>query len=153
MNKNSRKERVGVIGPWIAVSIGFLRSEARTRLSPHASKLLLDILSMLKPNGLGNGDISLTPSLMKPRGWTSRATLRAAIQELWDAKLLFQTRQGHRFATSLWALTLYPIACDFSKLDINHGMHTTNDYLGSEGKLGKSVSKENPISWNKLPRE
>ena len=153
MNKNSKKERVGVVGPWIAVSIGFLRSEARTRLSPHASKLLLDVLSMLKPNGQGNGDISLTPSLMKPRGWTSRATLRAAIQELWDAKLLFQTRQGHRFATSLWALTLYPIACDFSKLDINPGTHTTHDYVGLEGKLGKGTSKENPISWNKLPRK
>ena len=153
MNKNSKKERVGVVGPWIAVSIGFLRSEARTRLSPHASKLLLDVLSMLKPNGQGNGDISLTPSLMKPRGWTSRATLRAAIQELWDAKLLFQTRQGHRFATWLWALALYPIACDFSKLDINHGMHTTHDYVGLEGKLGKGTSKENPISWNKLPRK
>ena len=153
MSNAKRKERVGVVGPWIAVPIGFLRSEARARLSPHASKLLLDILSMLKPNGLGNGDISLTPSLMKSRGWTSRATLRAAIQELWDAKLLFQTRQGHRFATSLWALTLYPIACDFSKLDINHGMHTTHDYFGSEGKLGKSVSKENPTIWNKLPRK
>jgi hypothetical protein len=153
MSNAKRKERVGVVGPWIAVSIGFLRSEARTRLSPHASKLLLDVISMLKPHGLGNGDISLTPSLMKPRGWTSRATLRAAIQELWDAKLLFPTKQGHRFATSLWALTLYPIACDFSKLDINHGMHTPHDYLGSEGKLGKSVSKENPTIWNKLPRK
>lgn len=153
MNKNNRKERVGVVGPWLAVSIVFLRSEARTRLSPHASKLLLDVLSMIKPHGLGNGDISLTPSLMKPRGWTSRATLRAAIQELWGAKLLLPTKQGHRFATSLWALTLYPIACDFSKLDINHGMHTTHDYLGSQGKLGKSVSKENPTIWNKLPRK
>ena len=80
MSNAKRKERVGVVGPWIAVPIGFLRSEARARLSPHASKLLLDILSMLKPHGLGNGDISLTPSLMKSRGWTSRATLRAAIQ-------------------------------------------------------------------------
>ena len=103
MNKNNRKERVGVVGPWLAVSIVFLRSEARTRLSPHASKLLLDVLSMLKSHGLGNGDISLTPSLMKPRGWTSRATLRAAIQELWGAKLLLPTKQGQLYADRLCA--------------------------------------------------
>jgi hypothetical protein len=153
MNKSSRKERVDVVGPWIAVSIKFLRSIARARLSPHATKLLVDVLSMLKPNGHGNGDISLTPSLMKPRGWTSRATLNAAIQELRDAQLLFQTKQGHRLGTSLWALTLYPIACDFKKLDINHGMHSPDSYAGTEGGLSHPVSKETPVRWNKLPRK
>lgn len=152
MRKSKRKEAVTVETPWIAVSINFIRSVRRHQLSPHASKLLWDVLSLLMPNGMGNGDISLTPSLMKPKGWTSRATLNAAILELEEDKLLIQTKQGHRFATSLWALTIYPIACDFGKLDISCGMHSLRDYAGADGELGKAAGKSNPVRWNKLPR-
>lgn len=150
MKKSHSKEVVTVDTPWIAVPIRFLRSRTCASLSVHASKLLLDVLASLQSNGRGNGDISLTPSLMRKRGWTSRATLNATIHELVDANLLKPTRQGTRFSTSLFACTLYPISCNFNKLDIRQGNYGTHDYGGQDGSLIKEPTNEAPARWTRV---
>jgi hypothetical protein len=142
-----KKSSVNVDTPWIPVPIRFLRSKACASLSVHASKLLLDVLASMQSNGGRNGDISLTPSLMRKRGWTSRATLQAAIQELLDANLLSLTRQGSRFSTSLFACTLYSISCSFDKLDIRQGNYSRHDYGGPNGCLAKEPTNDQPAKW------
>jgi hypothetical protein len=53
-----------------------LRSERFSALSPKAVKLLLDIAAQW--NGLNNGDLSATLSVLKNRGWGSATTLARA---------------------------------------------------------------------------
>lgn len=94
--KHSKKHGIATNDPWLPLSLPFLRSRACAQLSPHASKLLLEVLGLLSTNANRNGDLSLAPKVMQCRGWSGRATLAAAVRELEDANLLFQTRQGGR---------------------------------------------------------
>ena len=98
MNARGKKRGIAVTGAWLPLPLDFLRSRACAELSPHGMKLLIDCLSMLGPNAIRNGDISLTPKLMAVRGWSGRETLGAAVRELIDHGLLIQTRQGNVYA-------------------------------------------------------
>lgn len=142
-----KKQKVSVQGPWQPVSLAFLRSRACAQLSPQGAKLFIDLLAMMGPNAARNGDLSLAPSVMKVRGWRSRATLEAAAQELVTAKLLCQTRQGGRKDCSLWALTLYPLYCDLRKLDVGPGCYSAIDYAGPNQVDEKPPSTSSPAVW------
>jgi hypothetical protein len=146
--KGKRERAVTVKGPWVALPLNFLRSRAYAQLSPHASKLLGECLSMLGPNACGNGDISLAPKLMHPRGWTSRQTLGDAIKELIEAKILIKTRQGSRLDCSLFAITLYPLFCDLDKLDVKPGCYTDIDWMQDGG--GEIPSVKVPVRWRRV---
>lgn len=91
-----KKHGIAVTGSWLPVSLEFMRSRACAELSPHAAKLLLDLMALLGPNATRNGDLSLSPKAMKARGWSGRETLRMAVAELLEHGLLAQTRQGSR---------------------------------------------------------
>ena len=146
----SKKRGVSVVGAWTPVPLAFLRSSACASLSPHASKLLLDAISMLGPNASGNGDLSLAPSIMALRGWRSRSTLSAAIAELEACSLLVQTRVHRRRDCALFAVGLYPIDCDHGKLDVGAvGSYTTHDW---EEAGAKPPSEEAPARWT-VPRK
>lgn len=136
---------------WVPVSLDFLQSRAGASLSPHAAKLLLDCLAKLGTNATRNGDISLTPAEMAARGWSGRESLHAAIRELIEHELLVITRYGSRLACSLFAVTLYPIDCDVSKLDAGAvGSYTTHDYA----RHGPDVpTKDNPAKWRRARAE
>lgn len=149
MAKARSKRGVAVQGSWQPVPLAFLRSRACAEMSPHASKLLLDVLSMLGPNATRNGDISLAPKVMATRGWSGRETLGAAIRELETHGLLFKTRQGGRLDCSLFACTLYPMDCDFSKLDNGPGSYVTTTYMGN-GEKGKEPTEANPAKWRQV---
>lgn len=142
-----KKRGIAVTGPWQPVSLNFLRSRACAELSPHGAKLMLDVFAMLSTNASRNGDISLTPKIMKVRGWTGRATLGAAVKELLAHNLLFMTKQGSRLDCSLFACTLYPLDCDFDKLDVRPGCYVTSAYMGEDGSMQKEPTEVNPARW------
>lgn len=146
MKHDSKKRGVAVKGSWIPSGLDFLRSRACAEMSPHGSKLLLDVFSMLGPNATRNGDICLAPKLMRVRGWTSRATLNAAVNELLDYRLLVKTRQGDRLDCNLFACTLYPLDCDLKKLDVKPGCYLTSDYMNG-GELAKPPTEDRPAKW------
>ena len=78
----TKKHSIAVNGAWLPVPLEFMRSRACAELSPHAAKLLLDLMALLGPNATRNGDLSLAPKAMKARGWSGRETLRMAVAEL-----------------------------------------------------------------------
>lgn len=84
-----------------------LRHANFIRLSPHASKLVLDLGSQY--SGFNNGYLCPAWALMRERGWKSRETLYFAICEAEHYRLIFRTRQGGRHRPNLYALTWWPI--------------------------------------------
>jgi len=129
--------------------LGFLRSRACAELSPHAAKLLLDILSAMGRNGRGNGDISLTFSLMRIRGWKSNATLRIATRELIDTGLLVQTRHGGKKLCNLYAFTLYAIDCDASKLDVTPSC-IAELAMKRDAAMKRPPTEDQPAQWQRI---
>lgn len=150
MGRDAKKKGIASgPGVWVPLALDFLRSRACAELSPHGAKLLLDVLSMLGPNATRNGDLSLAPKVMAPRGWTGRQTLGAAIRELEAFGLLAKTRQGGRLDCSLYALTLYPLDCDLSKLDVGPGGYRMTDYMGGDATLAHPPTEAKPAAWRR----
>ncbi len=71
-------------------------------LSDKAKTLLIDLLRAY--NGRNNGNLAITLTTMRARGWTSNDSLTRAKHELLEAGLLIQTRQGGRHKCSLFAI-------------------------------------------------
>lgn len=84
-----------------------INSEQYARLSHKAVKLLVDVLEQY--NGGNNGDLCITMSVMKKKGWISSGTLHAAKDELVNKGWLELTRQGGRHKCSLYAVSFYKI--------------------------------------------
>lgn len=150
MGRASKKKAIAASGPWLPMPLDFLRSRACAELSTHAAKLLMDVLALLGPNATQNGDICITPSLMLLRGWTSRETLGAAVRELVEHGLLAQTRHGERADCSLYALTLYPLDCDLSKLDVRPGSYRQSDYMGQNAEAAMPPTENRPARWRRV---
>lgn len=148
----SKKHPVTVVGPWFAMPLDFVRSRAWASLSPHAAKMLLDLCAGLGPNAKGNGDLSAAPAVMGPKGWASTATRVAALQELEDASLIVVTRRGDRRKCTLYAVTLWPLHCDFSKLDHGPGCFTTADWQQGRAERAERPTIEAPAKWH-APRK
>jgi hypothetical protein len=92
-----------------------LRNENFVNLSPHATKLLINLLSQF--NGRNNGDLAMPWSTMQKRGWNSKATLYSARDELLNRGWVVKTRQGGKHVCSLYAVTFFCINdCD-GKMD------------------------------------
>lgn len=150
--RRSRRNPVTVQGPWVPMPLEFLASKACAELSPHAVKMLIDLISRLGRNAHGNGDISATGDFLEARGWASKATRQAALRELQNADLLTVTRQGGRRTCNLYALTLWPMDCDFSKLDTGPGAYTTTDWQRVKEGGTQPPTLETPATWN-TPRK
>ena len=78
-------------------------------LSSNAIRLLVEVAYSYK--GGNNGDLCPAWTLMKERGFRSKATLTRVIKELVAAEMIMLTRQGQfiRNKASLYALTWAPI--------------------------------------------
>lgn len=146
-NQRTKKSPVTVSGPWIPMPLDFLRSRACAELSPHAAKMLLDLCAGLGPNAKGNGDLSAAPAIMSPKGWPGTATRVAALQELEGAGLIAITKRGNRRDCTLYAVTLWPLQCDFSKLDYGPGAFTTSDWASVGAKQATPPTIEAPATW------
>lgn len=87
-------------------------------LSGSAVRLLNEMAYQFK--GRNNGDLCPAWTLMKERGFRSKATLTKAIKELVAAEMIMLTRQGQfiRNKAGLYALTWQPIhECTGKQLD------------------------------------
>ena len=87
-------------------------------LNSNAIRLLVELAYSYK--GRNNGDLCPAWTLMKERGFRSKATLTKAIKELVAAEMIMLTRQGQfiRNKAGLYALTWAPIdECSGKYLD------------------------------------
>lgn len=146
-----KKSPVTVRGGWFPMPLDFLRSRACAERSPLAIKMLLYLCSQLGPNAKGNGDLSATPSLLKLQGWSSKSSLVAALAELVAAELLCITRRGNRKLCTLYAVTLWPMDCDFSKLDHGPGAYKAEGWRDNPAQSDKPTD-DKPATWNR-PRK
>lgn len=102
--------------PFVMLEHELLKSPYYLNLSYKAKILLIEVLFQF--NGKNNGDICLTLSVMRKRGWSSNDTLTSAVNELIEAELLVLTRQGGRNKCNLYGLTWMKINECGGKLDI-----------------------------------
>ena len=144
-----KKKGIAAKGSWLPVPLAFLRSRACAEMSPLAVKLLIDLLSSMGPNCSGNGDLSISPKVLEVRGWSSRASLQEAVRELIDHGLLVITRQGSRADCRLFALTLYPLDCEQSKLDTRPGCYWHMEYEQGDTRLSAPPSEGDPARWRR----
>lgn len=145
---SSRRKKGGVTinGPWLGVSLNFLRSTAFAKLSPLGVRMLFELIAQIKPHGIGNGNLSAARSTLRARGWVSNKSIADALRELEEAKLIVVTRRGGRNRCALYAVTLYPLACDTSKLEVGPGSYTTFDW---EAGGDKPPTSEAPVTWKR----
>ncbi len=111
---------------YITIPNQCLGSENFASLSTIACKLFLDVAAQFK--GYNNGDLCVTWSIMKKRGWKSQETLARAKKELLDKGWLILTRQGGRNRCSLFAFSFIKIGDFGSKLDIGPTQIAPNDW-------------------------
>ncbi len=98
--------------PFVGIVRSVFESVAFAKLSPHACKLLLELVGQYR--GDNNGDLTVAWSVVSKRGWRSRTTLWRCKQELIDAGFVYVTRLGQFPSTcELLALTWFPL--DVSK--------------------------------------
>jgi hypothetical protein len=84
-----------------------IRSKELAVLSPYALKLLLDLLAQYR--GKNNGDLCAAWTVMRERGWRSKATLQKALKELLANEWIEVSRQGGRNLASLYAVTFFAV--------------------------------------------
>ena len=94
--------------PFVGIVRSVFDCPAFWELSPHASKLLLELVGQFRGNN--NGDLTVAWSVVSKRGWRSRTTLWRAKKELIDAGFVYVTRKGRMPSTcELLALTWFPL--------------------------------------------
>lgn len=103
-----------------------MRSENFATLSPHATKLLIDMVSQY--NGKNNGDLCMAWTFMEPRGWRSKSTLYRARDELIERGWIKVARQGGKHLASLYAITWLPIDECNGKLDIGETYKASDEW-------------------------
>jgi hypothetical protein len=144
MKPRSRVKTVGrkQSGSFLALPHRVLESANYLELSSKAVKLLIDICMQFR--GANNGDLSTTWRLMKARGWRSRETLDTARDELLDAGMIEQTRQGGMHKCNLYAFTWQPIDECGGKLHVN----PTKVASGLWAKSREFIAANTPIVLN-----
>jgi len=105
----------GKTPPFVMLRKDIITSREWAELSHKAVKLLVDVLEQF--NGHNNGDLCITMSVMRKKGWVSSGTLHAAKNELEKKGFLELTRQGGRNKCSLFAVSFFPINECGGKLD------------------------------------
>ncbi|GAC1611130.1 MAG: hypothetical protein NVS3B3_21590 [Aquirhabdus sp.] len=149
--KTAKQSRGG--GQFLPLTLEVLRSQALAKLSPHASKLLLDIASQWKLGS--NGDsCAAFEKVLRDRGWRSKATLHKALRELLASGLVVQTRQGSLHQCSLFALGWLAIDVCGGKLDVHSTMRPINNWLDpikpKENKTSSTARVPKPIKNSDL---
>ena len=114
-------------------------------LSGNAIRLLNEMAYQYK--GANNGDLSPAWTLMKVRGFSSKATLDRAVKELVAAGMIVLTRQGQfiRNVTSLYAVTWEPIhECPSKHLELEPTRNKYRDF-NKERHLGWPKKTDRPV--------
>jgi hypothetical protein len=111
-----QKGRRSTAGYFFRIPAEVLDSANVRMASSKAKALLLDMGAQFR--GGNNGDICITWSDLRSRGWKSKDTMRRAMLELLRLGLIEQTRQGGLHWPSLFAFTWLPIDSCGGKLDV-----------------------------------
>lgn len=106
-SRRSSKGRVDAPGGFAGIPRIVMKHMDYQGLSGTAVKLLLELSGQFK--GANNGDLTTAFSILKNRGFRSKATLSRSIKELLQARMIVLTREG-RFINpggrcALYALT------------------------------------------------
>lgn len=98
-------------GRFLALPHVVMESDAFKSLTGHQIKLLIDIAMQLSAGNVNNGRLQASwRYLSEDRGWTSKATVKRALDALQDRGLIFCTRQGSFPKTTSWfAVTWVPL--------------------------------------------
>lgn len=109
MSRASREKLKGRTGPGFLQMYRFVLDSPEWADLPATSvKLLMELARQYRGNN--NGDLSVTLSMLKGRGWTSEDTLRKHLHELEERGWIVKTRQGGRhIGCNLYAVTWWPI--------------------------------------------
>ncbi|MDD5479501.1 hypothetical protein [Rhodoferax sp.] len=108
MAKKSRVDQSREPGGYCALPWCVIDSQAYQSLSYPAVALLIELARQRQ--GGDNGRYLLSGRYLATRGWRSRDVIDRARRELLDAKLIYQTVQGHRPNKASWfALTWYSL--------------------------------------------
>lgn len=102
-------------GSFIQIPHQCLEHTNYAALPSRAVKLLLDLYGQYR--GSNNGDFCCAFSVMKKRGWRSKATLDRAQRDLLTTGWIVLTRQGGKNMANLYAVTFKPIDECGGKLD------------------------------------
>lgn len=105
MGKSRKKKRnnADTPGQFAALPYSVIRSEAFQNCKPIGIHLLLTL--MLQYKGDNNGDICVSPKVMKEYGWHDKRQLGLGLTSLLDSKLMIKTRQGGKNQCSLFAFS------------------------------------------------
>ena len=108
MAKKSRVDESREPGGHCALPWCVIDSQAYQSLSYPAVALLIELARQRQ--GHDNGRYLLSGRYLATRGWRSKGVIERARRELLDAKLIYQTVQGHRPNKASWyALTWYTL--------------------------------------------
>ncbi len=117
MSRNRTKGKIKRSNkPFCQVWHELLDSPDYLNLNHPAKTLLFDVMRQYRGNN--NGDLCITLSVMKERGWKSNDTLTRAKKELINSGLIIETRQGGRHKCSLFALSFEAVDGCGGKLDV-----------------------------------
>lgn len=108
--KRTKHKGRGKRHSFLALPHFMLKSAEFASLSGNSVKLLLELAAQY--DGKNNGNLSATSTTLAERGWSPATIARAKVQ-LIEAGFVLKTRQGHRHACDLFAITWQPVdACD-----------------------------------------
>lgn len=108
MGKKTRMDESREPGGYISLPWSVIDSPAYQNLSYTGKALLIELARQYVRNN--NGRLLLSQRYLVTRGWRSGDVILRAKRELLDAKLIYQTVQGHRPNKASWfALTWYTL--------------------------------------------
>ncbi|WP_419533341.1 hypothetical protein [Endozoicomonas sp.] len=148
MNREKAKGRKEG-GHFVAIPHAIINSSNFRKMGGYAVKLLTQMIEQLRyVKGGGtknNGDLCVSWSLMKGKGWRSKGTLQRARDELLHYGFIQLTRQGMatvKGKPNLYALTFLAIdECD-GKLDVSP-TRSPSGLWKNEASLFKTERKKN----------
>lgn len=126
-NPNNRSSRPSFAG----IPRVVMENPSYINIGPSAKALLFEAAYQYK--GKNNGDICFAWTLMKKRGWKSKATLAKAIAELLNENLTALSRQGHFRKPfdrcSLYAITWQSVdECAGKDLELSPTLRPLRDF-------------------------
>lgn len=151
----SKRDRIKIkgrreSGSFVAIPHDCLNHPNFTALSPKAVKLLFDMAAQYRGNN--NGDLCVTWSLMKKRGWGSEDTLNKARKELLHYGWIALCRQGGRNQASLYCLTWKSIDECKGKLDVQPTVTALGYWKNPAQSLGNIAIKSKSVLRESMQR-
>ncbi|MGY0504286.1 hypothetical protein [Luteimonas sp. e5] len=150
MSRRSREKFKGrkESGRFMALPEFVTDSPQWAALAPYSLKLLLEIARLYR--GHNNGDLSVTPSTLRERGFASEQTFWKHLALLEEGGWIVRTRQGGRhIGCNLYAVTWWPI--DESEKHTHPAQHKpSHAWKNAIGTLKTGVRRHQKMECKRL---